>query len=163
MILQQSLQRDCPSQEKVCLALNGNLWLARPRCFLSSSAGMASTSLLFMFILRPHHICKCISHIYFPQIFPSETTKQPETVPWHKSHAQGVTSWFQPGYNRGTMHQCDAASRRKFSLWELWAQNWYSHRDNHKLLLLSSCITTSSAAAHPHISTQKQPQARWVS
>lgn len=88
-------------------------------------SGVANTSLPFMIcILRAHHICKCISYIYFPQIFPSETTKQPETIPWYKSYTQGVTGWLQPGYNRAATHQCDTASRRKFSLWELRAQNW---------------------------------------
>lgn len=121
-------------------------------------SGVANTPLLFMIcILRAHHICKCISHIYFPQILPSETTKQPETIPRYKSHTR-VTGWLQPGYNRAAAHQCDIASHRKFSLWELGAQNWYSHRDNHKLLLLSSCIITSSAAAHPQVSTQKNPK-----
>lgn len=48
-----------------------------------------------------------------------------------------------------TVHQYDTGSLTKFSFWELQAQNWYNHRDNHKLLLLWSCVSTSSAAVHP--------------
>lgn len=55
-------------------------------------SGMPNIPLRFVTCtLRAYHICKSICHIYFLQIFPSETTKQQETMPRYISHAEGVT------------------------------------------------------------------------